>query len=283
MIEVLKRYALCCLLVYVVALIYPNVAVGDDPCDGNDVPTFAASLPKVTGADLRQGTFRVTERDRQFAISYVIGGKTALQSSLPQATNGRRTITPIRVGGYSALFIRDDYGGSGVVSCLHIVFPSLTTNRFSSLRIEGYDAEVQDLDADGETEIVVREWPPGWVWDCPFANAYRPYWHRIIHLSPQVDISDQFPQYYAALARTYKETSASTFSTTKPPSRCQQYLQQLISQAEAKADPQRRTRTLTAFVTNNTKAENTLLIPFTARFDNVKGTRFDRVKRTHLL
>lgn len=68
---------------------------------------------------------------------------------------------------------------------------------------------VEDIDSDGEMEIVTNE-QPDWANSCGFSNAGTPYWKSIYHLSPLnhtiEDVSGRYPKVYASIAEQLKQS-----------------------------------------------------------------------------
>ena len=171
-------------------------------------------------------------------------------------------IIPIMISdGYSGLFFNIPGGGVGGrgPGCSYVVFSSLPDNNFISKELHvpysypigtspplyiAKSAKEEDMDSDGETEIVALEYPQWSLdWDCPFSfGGDTPYWHSIYHLSPQrgelVEVNDRFPKYYASLAEKYRNIEKEVSSRTKIPPRCENELQQLIKKAENLANTQ---------------------------------------------
>ncbi len=230
-------------------------AAADDPCveAGKMIKTFTSSLRSVVAVKLPDGKFDVKEASSRFEIFYRSNGKTVFHGSyLKRDTYMMYSVSPITGVGYSGLFINANGGGSGGPQCAYVVFPSLRSNEFIFKDLLGpssypagtapplYVASVamaEDIDSDGDTEIVIREaasW--SWDWNCPFSHAGTPYWPRIMHFSPHlgqmVDVSERFPRYYASLAEEFKKLNNEVSSETNMPPRCESELQRLIKKAE---------------------------------------------------
>ena len=242
-------------LVLSCGVILSSTAAADDPCvdAGNKIKTFTSSLRSVVPVKVPHGKFDVKEASSRFEIFYRSNGKTVFHGSyLKRDTYMMYDTTPITGAGYSGLLINANGGGSGGPQCAYVVFPSLRSNEFifkDLLGPSGYPAGTrpplyvasgamaEDIDSDGDTEIVIREaanW--SWDWNCPFSHADTPYWPRIMHFSPHlgqmVDVSERFPRYYASLAEQFKKLNNELSSATNMPPRCESELQRLIKKAE---------------------------------------------------
>ena len=216
--------------------ILPGIVLGDNPCEDSEkaIARFAGLLPSVTTPVLRQETFEIAKDDNRSTISFIAGGKAVFreQFPVPEHHDLIPTITPIKVEGYTALSFGYSFGAGGGISCSYIMFPALQANGFRSIEVGG---RLEDLDADGEAEIVRLE-AQDWAYGCPFSRAEMPYWHRILHLSPQmgelIDVSERFPQYYVTHARELQTLSEEVSSRTGLSPACQQGLQGLMKRAE---------------------------------------------------
>jgi hypothetical protein len=218
----------------------------------NEMKKLTASLHPVVPAKLPQGKFETKEESNRFVILYRVNGKAVYQGNYRKRDpNNVYNIISIVSMGYSGIFLTESGGGSGGPGCAYVVFPSLVSKKFVYKDLLGpashlagtptplyiaNRATAEYLDTDAETEFVVIE-SATWASDCPFSRADTPYWVRIKHFSPHtgdlLDVSQRFPQYYAALVVRFKKLRDEAGTTM--PDRCRTELQKLIQRAETLA------------------------------------------------
>jgi hypothetical protein len=189
-------------------LVIPQEATANGTC--NEAPSqikkIIQSMPKLKSSDLTEGSFTVKKKGEMFAISYVIKGKVFNVGTIPKDFDDNVEVQPIRISKYGALYIKGCSGAGGRYCCSWIVYPLLKKNCFQSL-VVGHLTSIIDLNHDGEAEIEELEYISDFGCGLPMCNMV--YWHRLLHVSPQtgkiIDVSDQFPQYYAKLLKEYRE------------------------------------------------------------------------------
>jgi hypothetical protein len=217
-------------------LFFPILVYGsDDPCEGTDSEPvkMASSLPRLPSADLAKVTFDLKEAESHFVISVRVAGRIVAERFVrkPNPIEAIVEIQPIKLGGYSGLYINYSSGATGGIACPHLLFPSPITNSFFAIESPG--SKIEDIDADGETEIIALEWAK--EADCGSARAFMPYWHRIYHVNPQTrttyEVSKQFPKYYASLAQDYQGLLDELNKNPNSPAVCKQGMRNLIRRA----------------------------------------------------
>lgn len=220
---------------------FSSRAYADDPCEDEDLVKLADGLVKILNAagigDPSQGKFEVKnvkqgEKERQ-EVTFVLKGKAVAKSVIPSVLEGEigGGATPLKLRGYSGLILSYGYRDVG---CSLVIFPRGKTSKWLSLGFGSHQSWVEDLDEDGQDEIISN----GRVGDCG-SNAEALYWPTIFHVdisSEQViDVSRHFPFFYARKAKDYKEYAEQykkVFSETRYLEVCQADLKPLIEMAE---------------------------------------------------
>lgn len=225
------------LLVFVFCYIFSSsgTAVADDACGDStaQMRQFVLSLPPLPTPDLSQGQFKTQDVEELFKISYLVDRKTIFQRDYAKPTDSSLEITPLRPGGYTALLF--NFAPGRRIQCSYIVFPSPRESRFGFKQI-GEAVKVRDLNADGETEIIVSE-RQSWAFEkCDVSMADVPDWDRVFHFSPQTgeltDVSKRFPEFYASRVNEYTELYREITSRLRLSDQCHTKFRQLIRHAE---------------------------------------------------
>jgi hypothetical protein len=202
-----------------------------------EIQSMARSLSQLASQSNCQGDFVIRERRIGDAIfydvSYVVRGKAIFRQTFKSSIEQYVSLTPIKVSGCSSLFITYQMGADGTYQNSYIIFPSASRFRCLALSEEDY-FHVEDIDQDGETEIVVQsvESPTE-----DFPCSKFAYWGRIFHLDRTsgnlVEMNgSNYPKYYASLLKTLRDGYENIRNDRDVSIRCKQTYLQLIGRAE---------------------------------------------------
>lgn len=217
----------------------------DDPCAGTppQVATLNRTVPLAapSAQDFCQGEFRVdpvkdsTGREEATAVSFWIDGKEAFKEVIRTGFvvgEGGTEVGVVHSLGCTGLLISSTSGGAGGgITCSDLLVPHRRT--FKAIKLEAsLPVEVKDLNGDGKGEVLMPKLELGY--EC-VPGAYRQYWTTVYHFDPGkghlVDVSTQFPEFYARRARDYQKALQEIERMIKLSPRCRARLQDLIGKA----------------------------------------------------
>jgi murein DD-endopeptidase MepM/ murein hydrolase activator NlpD len=236
------------------SLLTAAICFADDPCEdaSKAVAAFVASLP--TGGDYCNGEFRLQDIKGSsralvngqildmsgttvgLAVSFGRGGQSIFRRLLrnpggdwTEHLEGK----VIRSGKCSGVYLRFLYGATGRMQCAYVIVP--VANGFQSRAVPAAQSRVEDLDGDGQTEIIGLGEDPAPACAGSMAVMSWRQWRSIYHIDSQtgqlVDASSQFPKFYAALAEDYRAVLKEPPPGASP--ECAPQLQAAIRRAES--------------------------------------------------
>lgn len=240
-----------CLLLLILILLNNNLVVGlaDDPCSDADlaVKRFVQSLSPFATQASRSGKFNiktykqdgfvqgvgVITRYVRYETSYFVGEKLVFRKIVQsQPQDDGLEVIALQNGASSALLFNYKYGASGRLQCNYIVYPA--DDGFHYMRLNASMCRVEDLNADGEMELIAidRIYSP-----CEsLPNCCMPYFERIFHLDVQpgklLEIDKQFPEEYRRVATDNKALLKSALDGGNLAAGCRSIFQQYINKAE---------------------------------------------------
>lgn len=211
------------------------------------VPTVAPSRENFCA-----GAFRVesipdpTEQQPAATISFRMDGKELFKETVRTYDGESHEFAVVHFQGCSGLLSTTLSGAGGGQTSSALIVPYQRT--FKTLQLEDWAMPdgIKDLDGDGGDELLVQKLVLGY--DC-VAGAYRQYWTTIYHYDSLqgrlVEVSDQFPQFYATRVKDYRK-ALQEFQRSSPLSpRCRKEMQSLIAKAQRYTATSNTTRTAT--------------------------------------
>jgi hypothetical protein len=244
----IKKVFLCLLAVIVTLLCSPIVLEAQTEGCSAELKSMARSLSRFAVRANCQGDFTIKERFGNDAtlydVSYVVKGRPVFRQTFKSSIEQYVSLVPIKISGCSALFVRYAQGAAGRYNDSNLVFQ--LGNRFSCHYLGGfYDGgyNAQDLDSDGESEIIQAERQDSACKGGLCEGCY-PHWSRIFHFDPQSkqlieQAGENYPKYYASEADNLRAGYEVIKNDRNVSSACKQYFLQLIRKADRLAQGRR--------------------------------------------
>lgn len=232
------------ILVFVVFSFYSENVKAQDRENPAEVKKLARSLTQSAGQSSCKGNFSVGESRRSddatwYEVSYLLNKKSLVRQSFKSSAIEQYVgLTPIKLSGCNSLFITYSMGASGAYQDSYLIYPS--GSRFNSVSLsslrEGY-FNVEDLDKNGETEIIVNKSVAA---NLDFPCDKFAYWASIFHFNSTSGRltemrSELYPKFYASLAQILRSNYQNYRNDRTVSRSCHQTFQQLIAKAEALA------------------------------------------------
>lgn len=211
-----------------------------------EIKKLTQGLSRLAVKNGCDGKFAVKEQRRNdtaiwYELSYVLKSKTMYRQTFKSDTMLIMVdLTPIKLDGCNSLLVSYSQGASGAYQESYLVFPS--ASKFSYLALSqstGYFS-VEDLDSDGEAEIIAQKSEPSSDDSC---NKFA-YWGRLFHLDRTSGMlvemnGENYPKYYASLTETLRNSYENIKNDRNVSARCKQTYLQLIRRAERLAQGRR--------------------------------------------
>lgn len=232
------------ILIFAVFSCYAENAKAQSEENSVEVKKLARSLTQSAGLFSCKGNFSVRESRRSndgiwYEVSYALNQKSLVRQSFKSsALEQYVSLTPVKFSGCNALFITYSMGASGAYQDSYLVYP--TGNKFNlislSAQVEGYFS-IEDLDNNGETEIIVNKSVAN---NLDFPCDKFAYWASIFHFnrtsSRLIEMKGElYPKFYASLAQTLRANYRNYKNDKTVSRKCHQTFQQLITRAETLA------------------------------------------------
>jgi hypothetical protein len=203
-------------------IVSPSV-YADDPCGGEmaiPVNAVEVALQAMLAKAPEPGKFKVTvNMDEngvpfQHRITYEVNNKVIFKKKINRTSLGEPganfNIKPVAQD-RELYFVVNSGGNNPSMNCYYVFVPEASTIRKISLNKQFNWAYTEDLDKDGDPEIITAN-SPDWIDSCDgrLCGACTPYWFQIMHVDISTgqlrDVSSQYSDFYANQANTLKDT-----------------------------------------------------------------------------